>query len=80
MSKAVLVLQTSAELDICLPEAHFHLARALYHHHAGELSPDLRQSLIGRLQMVLRTTLETEGHQAIRQKISDFLATLASTM
>jgi hypothetical protein len=52
----------------------------LYHHHDEELSPDLLQSLIEPLRMVVSITPEDERHQVIRQRIKDFLDTFTFTM
>jgi tetratricopeptide (TPR) repeat protein len=78
--EAVIAFQTSAELDMFFPESHYNLARALYHRCGGDLRPDLVQSLIERLQMVLCLTSDDEAGQSIRQKIETFLDFLASTM
>jgi tetratricopeptide (TPR) repeat protein len=78
--EAILAFQKSSERDMFFPEAHLNLARVLYHYHSSDLSPDLAQQLIERLQMVLCSAPEDEASQPIRQRIESFLEFLASTM
>ena len=77
---AIACFQKSAEVNMFLPEAHLNLARALYHYHGGDLGPELVQSLIERLQMVLSLDPDDEALKPIRQRVEGFLDFLASTV
>jgi tetratricopeptide (TPR) repeat protein len=79
-SEAVISFQKAAELDIFLPETHFNLVRALYYQHGGDLGPELVQSLIERLQMILCFTPNDATGQLIHQRIETFLDFLAFTL
>jgi tetratricopeptide (TPR) repeat protein len=52
-SQAIAYFQKATELDMFCPATHLNLARALYDFHREDLRPDMLQSIMSRLQMVL---------------------------